>query len=52
MPEQTPEAFDATDLPGADAHATEHHGGLGQTPSQTFGNPVPVVSSSVHERGG
>lgn len=31
------EAFDAEDLPGADAHAGPHAGPLGQTPSQTVG---------------
>ncbi|GAA2026525.1 protocatechuate 3,4-dioxygenase subunit alpha [Agromyces tropicus] len=31
------EAFDATDLPGAHAHAPAHDGPLGQTPSQTVG---------------
>jgi len=38
MPEQTnDEAFDATDLPGADTHPDPHRGPLGQTPSQTVG---------------
>ena len=31
------EAFDATDRPGAHAHAGDHTGPLGQTPSQTVG---------------
>ena len=42
MPDLNPsesdhEAFDATNLPGAHAHAGPHAGPLGQTPSQTVG---------------
>ena len=41
MPDLTPrlrgEAFDANDRPGAHAHAGDHTGPLGQTPSQTVG---------------
>jgi protocatechuate 3,4-dioxygenase alpha subunit len=38
MPDRTsPEAFDATDLPGAEQHPDGHQGTLGQTPSQTVG---------------
>ena len=42
MPDLTPpdsagEAFDANDRPGAHAHAGDHTGAVGQTPSQTVG---------------
>jgi protocatechuate 3,4-dioxygenase alpha subunit len=38
MPDQSAaEAFDADDLPGANAHASAHTGPLRQTPSQTVG---------------
>ena len=57
MPEMSPperteatgvgEAFDAADLPGADAHPDDRRGSLGQTPSQTvgpfFGYALPYV---------
>ena len=36
-PDSAGEAFDANDLPGAHAHAGDHTGPLGQTPSQTVG---------------